>query len=273
MIEPELVEKSISRLTAKKPVRFQVNALTKLGRKNLMQVLTEFFEKEGLNKAHAFPIHYAIVEIVFNALKANLKFAAFREEIKSQLNRFKVNEIEDLLQVIIEERTLREFMASKILPEVLKQQVGKIFELEEKYRTGMGQKLTEDQVELLKKFRLLIRGIEADVRLEINHVGDDIRISVKNNVPMLARDLERIEQSRRQHAALHQNGNAGDFFSYDNMDTTESAGFGIAMVDQGLYKLGLDPFKQLTIQSENRETLVTLSYPREALRQPLPGLK
>jgi len=201
MSEASLVNKTVSRLSAKKPVHFQINALTKQGRKQLMQVLSEFFEKEGLNKAHAFPIHYALVEILFNAIKANLKFVAFREEIKKQLDRFKINEIEDLLQVIIEERTLREFMATRVLPDILRNQVQKIFDLEEKYRTGMGQRLTPEQVELLKKFRLLVRSIDAEVKLEISNSQDDIRITVKNNVPMLGRDLERIQQSRLHHAA------------------------------------------------------------------------
>jgi hypothetical protein len=135
MSETALVEKTVSRLTQGRSARFQINALTKQGRKQLQQVLTEFFEKENLNKMHVLAIHYAIVEVVFNALKANLKFAAFREEIKKQLDRVKINEIEDLLQVIIEERTLREFAATRIMPEVLKKQVQKIFDLEEKYRT------------------------------------------------------------------------------------------------------------------------------------------
>ncbi len=268
MSRPALVEKTVSRLTQKRLVRFQINALTKQGRRQLQQVLTEFFEKENLNKMHVLAIHYAIVEIVFNALKANLKFAAFREEIKKQLNRFKITEIEDLLQVIIEERTLREFAATRIMPDVLKKQVQKIFDLEEKYRTGMGQKLTGEQVEMLKKFRMLIRAIDADVTMEILHSGDDIRITVTNKVPMLQRDLERIDQSRRRHAELYKEGRAGDFFSYDNLDTTESAGFGIAMVDQGFYKLGLDPFKQMNIETRNRETQVTLAYPRRALLIP-----
>lgn len=260
-----LVEKTVSRLTQKKPVHLQINALTKQGRKQLQQVLIEFFEKENLNKQHVLAIHYAIVEIVFNAIKANLKFVAFREEIRKHLDRFKITEIEDLLQVIISERTLREFAATRVLPDVLRKQVQKIFDLEEKYRTGVGQKLSPEQVELLKRFRLLIRTIEAEVKMEILHSDEDIRIMVMNKVPMLARDLERIEQSRRRHAELYKEGRAGDFFSYDNMDTTESAGFGIAMVDQGFYKLGLDPFQQLSIESKNRETLVTLVYPRRAL--------
>lgn len=265
MSEPALVGKTVSRLTQKRPARLQINALTKQGRKQLQQMLTEFFDKENLNKSHVLAIHYAIVEVVFNALKANLKFAAFREEIKRHLNRFKITEIEDLLQVIIEERTLREFAATRIMPDVLKKQVQKIFDLEEKYRTGMGQKLTAEQVELLKRFRLLIRELDADVTLEISNSGEEIRIAVLNKVPMLARDLERIEASRRRHAELYRQGRAGDFFSYDNLDTTESAGFGIAMVDQGFYKLGLDPFQQMHIETRNRETLVTLAYPRQAL--------
>ncbi|MBL8033884.1 MAG: hypothetical protein JNJ69_09300 [Leptospiraceae bacterium] len=265
MTESTFIDKSVSRLVAQKPVRYHINALTKSGRKQLMTVLTGFFKSENLNHEHAFAIHYAIVEIVFNALKANLKFVAFREEIRKQLHRFKIYEIEDLLQVIIEERTLREFMATRVVPELLRNQVRQIFDLEEKYRAGMAAKLSAEQVELLKKFRLLVRSIDANVTLEITHTPQEIRISVTNKVPMLARDLERIEHSRKRHRELHNEGRSGDFFSYENMDTTESAGFGIAMVDQGLYRLGLDPFEQLKIQSKNRETIVDLIYPRRVL--------
>lgn len=266
MSSPALVDRTVSRLTAHKPARFQINALTKNGRKQLREVLNGFFEKEGLDQVHVLPIHYAIVEVVFNALKANLKFVAFREEIRKQLDRFKIHEIEDLLQVIIEERALREFMAHRVLPSILKQQVQKIFDLEEKYRAGMGKKLTDEQIELIKRFRSLVRSIDAEVLLTITPSDDRIVIQVVNNVPMLQRDLDRIESSRRTHQKLHNEGRSGDFFEYENMDTTESAGFGIAMVDQGFYRLGLDPFSYMRIKSKNRETLVTLEYPRSVLQ-------
>lgn len=267
MESPALVERTVSRLTAHKPVRFQINAITKVGRAQLREVLTEFFTRENIDRSHILAIHYAIVEVVFNALKANVKFVAFREEIRKQLDRFKITQIEDLLQIIIEERTLREFMAVRVLPQVLKNQVQKIFDLEEKYRSGMGQRLTPEQVELIKRFRTLIRGIDAEVTLTITPAADSIQIRCANNVPMLQRDLDRIEASRRRHQQLQAEGRGGDFFEYENLDTTESAGFGIAMVDQGFYRLGLDPFKQMKIESLNRETLVTLEYPRSVLQK------
>lgn len=267
MSAPTLIDKSVSRLTKNIPVRFQINALTKLGRKELMELLKELFTREGLQKEHVFAIHYALVEVIFNALKANLKFAAFREEIRREFERFKITEIEDFLKMMIEERTLREFMAERVLPETLRTQVRKIFDIEEKYRTGMQQKLTPEQVEILKKYRILVRELQADVTLRMTHSSDEICITVTNSVPILQRDLDRISGSRQKHFELHKKGQAGEFFSYDNMDTTESAGFGIAMVDQGFYKLGLDPFEHLKIKTNSRQTIVTLSYPRRVLQQ------
>lgn len=259
------VDRSVRKLAAHQSARFQINAITKQGRAQLREILTEFFACENLDPARILPIHYAIVEVVFNALKANTKFVAFREEIRRQLHRFKVDEIEDLLQVIIEERTLREFMAQRVLPQVLKHQVHKIFDLEEKYRAGMSEKLTSEQVELVKRFRNLVRGIDASVTLTITPSDEEITIHVVNRVPILLRDLERIEASRRKHEQLHNQGRGGEFFEYENMDTTESAGFGIAMVDQGFYQFGLDPFEHMIISAENRETHVTLTYPRSIL--------
>jgi hypothetical protein len=231
-----------------------------------LDVIFVFFESHYFNKIHVFAIHYAIVEVVFNALKANVKFVAFREEIRKQLDRFKISEIEDLLQVIIEERALREYMAGRVMPNVLRKEVGKIFDLEEKYRAGIRDKLTSGQIELIKRFRHLIRQIDAAVNMTIESNEAELRINVKNNVPILQRDLDRIHESRRQHHELHLQGRAGAFFDYEHMDTTESAGFGIAMVDQGFFKLGLDPFKQLIIEAHPRMTEVTLIYPRRVLQ-------
>lgn len=260
-----LIEKSVARLADQRPLKYHINALTKFGRKQLFDVLDRFFVTEGLNKIHVFPIHYAIVEIVFNALKANVKFVAFREEIRKQLDRFKVTEIEDMMQVILEERTLREFMATRVVPTVLREQVHKIFDLEDKYRAGMKNKLSSEQIEILKRFRSRIRAVDATVHMHMEANDQEIRINVSNNVPILQRDLNRIHESRRQHQELHLQGRAGEFFDYEHMDITESAGFGIAMVDQGFYKLGLDPFESLKIEPHPHMTEVTLLYPRRVL--------
>jgi len=265
MAEQVLVRKSVSRLTGQRPLKYHINALTKFGRTQLFDVLAGFFEAEGLNRVHVFAIHYAIVEIVFNALKANVKFVAFREEIRQQLDRFKITEIEDLMQVIIEERALREFMAARVMPEKLKKQVHKIFDLEDKFRAGMKSKLKDDEIEMLGRFRHLLRSVDATVHMHMEADESEIRVNVTNNVPILARDLARIEDSRRKHEEMHKQGRAGDFFDYEHMDMTESAGFGIAMVDQGFYKLGLDPFEQLHIAAHKRTTEVTLAYPRRVL--------
>jgi hypothetical protein len=268
MLDDNIIRHSVERLAAKKPLRFQINGLTKVGRKHLRDLLDGFFEQEGLDRSHVLRIHYAIVEVVFNALKANVKFVAFREEIRNQLSRFGVQEIDDMLQVIVEERTLREFMAARVLPEVLRKQVRQIFELEDRYRAGLKDKLTAEQIELIKKFRHLVRKVDAEVNMLIAATAETITIEVSNNVPILQRDLDRIEHSRRHHGDLYKQGRANEFFSYENLDTTESAGFGIAMVDQGFYKLGLDPFEQLHIKSDKRETRVTLVYPRVVLESP-----
>lgn len=265
MSSSSFLERILGRLTARKPAHFQINALTKVGRAQLREILTEFFLRENLDRAHILAIHYAIVEIVFNALKANIKFVAFREEIRKQLDRFEITQIEDLLQLFVQERSLREFMAVRVLPQVLKSQVQKIFDLEEKYRSGMGQKLSPEQIELIRRFRKLIRRIDAEVNLTITPSVDSIRIRCANNVPMLQRDLERIEASRRRHQQLQAEGRGGEFFEYENMDTTESAGFGIAMVDQGFYHFGLDPFEHMKINALDRETVVELVYPRAVL--------
>ena len=59
----------------------------------------------------------------------------------------------------------------------------------------------------------LVRSIDADVNLDILHRDADIVITVTNRVPMLERDLERIEHSRQRHHELHKEGRAGDFCS------------------------------------------------------------
>jgi len=258
-------ETAVQRLINRKLVRYKINALTRNGRKELMDVLKSFFESEKLDRQHIFGIHYALVEIVFNALKANTKFVALREELRKRLTHYNIHEIESLLQIILEEKTLREYLAQTIMPTALKQTVFEIFALEEKYRTDVNNRLPPEKIHFLARFRRLIKEIAAEVILVIRNEPSRISLTVTNSVPILDRDMARINLARRRHQELHLEGKGGDFFSEEEMDTTESAGFGIAMVDQGLYKMELDPFEHLIIEARKRATIVTLTYPRHKL--------
>lgn len=103
------------------------------------------------------------------------------------------------------------------------------------------------------------------MKIEIRPTSVYIRI--RNDSPIMGMDLNRIRKSRERHAELAKQGNSAEFFRPDFLDEKESAGFGIAMIDEGFYNLGLDPLECFDIQTSKKTTTVYLNYPLEALQK------
>lgn len=55
-------------------------------------------------------------------------------------------------------------------------------------------------------------------------------------------------------------------FAPEYLNEKESAGFGIAMIDEGFYSIGLNPLDLLTITSGARTTTVYMKYPITGLK-------
>lgn len=262
-VEKDKVVKAVQKLQRDRIVIFRINALTRIGREELMSIFSRLFEEFQLNPALLFNLYSAVVEVIFNAIKANAKHIVFKSEVKMKLLKQKFEDIDSLLQIIFREEVLRDFMTRHIIPEKLKKRVNTILQLEEKKRTGRGGPLSEKDLEVLREFKRLIEDEEVLIHFTIAMTEDRITFNVVNDIPILAKDMARIEQSRNTHKKLFDEGRSTDYFGPDYIDLTESAGFGIAMADEIYYEMGLDPMRHFTISASEGTTRAVMYFPRE----------
>ncbi len=254
------IEKVLSILREKKVVKFQINALTRNGRDELMEIFSSIFINFGLNMEYMFNIYSAIVEVIFNAVKANAKFILFQEMIKSRIaGNIKDEEMDDVLQTIFREEPLREFMVRYIPQDLLKKKTQNLLRVDEYFRLKKG--VSQEEKENLVHYRTKMQERHINIEFKIILDDNDLIFSILNDSPVLKKDMERILHSREVHAMLADSGHSGDFFSPENLDQTESAGMGIAMADEVFYELKLNPFDYFTIETSKGQTKSMLHFP------------
>ena len=262
MATEQKVEKAIQKLQRDRIVVFRINALTRIGREELMTIFSRLFEEFQFNPAMLFNLYSAVVEIIFNAIKANAKHVIFKSEVRQKLLKQQFEDIDDLIEIIFREEMLRDFMTRHIIPEKLKKRVNTVLQLTEKKRTGRTAGLTEKDIQHLLDFNKLLEQEEVFIHFTMAITDEKIVFNVVNDIPILGKDMERIQQSRMTHKKLYDEGRSTDYFGPDYIDVTESAGFGIAMADEIYYEMALDPLAHFTISASEGATRAIMHFPR-----------
>ncbi len=256
------LETVLEQLRKKNLSVMKINALTRIGREELLTITNGIFQEFQLNPEYLYNIFSAIVEVIFNGLKANYKFLTFKDEIKERLTNLPFSgDTEELLRIIFEIDTLREFLNRYVVPDKMKKRVHYLMKTDEKKRLGADD-LTEEDHKTIELVRATFEREKMHVHFTIAVAPAQIAFSVVNNSPILKKDAVRIERSRNAHAALAANGESARYFSPEYIDTTESAGMGIAMADEVYYDLGLNPLEWFTLQTNSRNTSAILRFPR-----------
>lgn len=261
----EKVTRAVQKLKHDRIVVFRVNALTRNGRDELMTIFTGIFSEFALNPGLMFNLYSAVVEIIFNAIKANAKHVIFKSEVRQKLVRQKFENIDELLDIIFREEVLRDFMTRHVLPDKLKKRVNTILQIAEKKRTGKVDKLSKADLQQLAEFNHLLRKEGALIHFTIALSDDSLVVNVVNDIPILAKDMARIEQSRTTHKRLYDEGRSSDYFGPEYLDQTESAGFGIAMADEIYYEMRLNPLEYFSIAAADGSTRAIMRFPRAQL--------
>lgn len=262
----EKTERLLEHLRTRNLAILQINALTRLGRDELMGIISRVFAEFMLQMDYMFNIYSALVEVIFNGIKANVKYIIFKDELRKKLaSQIEDNVIDEMLHIILQEEPLRDFMNRHVVPEKMKMRTMSILKWEEKHRIKKNP-LSKEELAKLKEFRSQLQSEQMDVYFTIALGKNTIIFSVVNQSPILTKDLNRLIKSREIHQELAQKGNSGEFFSPEYLDTTESAGMGIAMADEVYYEMKLDPLKHFTIDTEADTTRAVLRFPASMLR-------
>ncbi|MBE7410755.1 MAG: hypothetical protein L6Q54_11985 [Leptospiraceae bacterium] len=257
----------IDNLVQRKTFSLEIKGLTRETRDCLSQLLNGVLEKIGANPLASFHIFSGLMEALLNALKGNIRFVIFKDELYKKLIQKEKDEkeTEHLLQVILDTSPLRDAMQRYIVPEKVKKTIQNILTLEEKIRVKKTE-LTDDEKELLSFIREKTQKDNLKISLKIEVTDDLLFIRIRNDAPIMSLDLKRIGESRQKHNELYKEGKSADFFRPEFLDEKESAGFGIAMIDEGYYNIGVDPLDHFTITTSSKATTVYLRYPIAALK-------
>lgn len=248
---------------------FEIKGLTKPTRDIINEVVQGLLDRLGANPLTAFHLFSGLMEALLNAVKANTRFVIFQDELLNKLTQHgqtPEQEAEELLDVILETEPLRDAMQRYIVPDKIKKVVQKILTLSDKRKSKRDQ-LTKEEIDFLLLVKEKVKKYDLKISLKIEVRPASLYIRIRNDSPIMGMDLSRIRKSRERHAELAKQGNSAEFFRPDFLDEKESAGFGIAMIDEGFYSLGLDPLECFDIQTSKKTTTVYLNYPLDALQK------
>ncbi|TGK87842.1 hypothetical protein EHQ24_01100 [Leptospira noumeaensis] len=264
----EIIE-NLDLLIQKDYFHFELRGLTKSTRDIVNEVVQGILNRVGANPLTSFHLFSGLMEALLNAVKANTRFVIFQDELLNKLTaqgQTPEEEAEELLDIILETEPLRDAMQRYIVPDKIKKVVQKILTLSDKKKSKK-HNLTIDEKDFLTIVREKVKKYNLKISMKIEIRPASVYIRIRNDSPIMGMDLSRIRKSRERHAELAKQGNSAEFFRPDFLDEKESAGFGIAMIDEGFYNLGLDPLECFDIQTSKKTTTVYLNYPLEALQK------
>ncbi len=251
-------------------LHFELRGLTKPTRDILNEVIQGILSRINANPLASFHLFSGLMEALLNAVKGNLRHVIFKNELLQKIlhskDEISIQEAEDLLNVILDTSPLRDAMQRYVVPEKLKKTVQKILQLQDKTRSKK-MNLSDPEILFLNEVKTKIDHGDQKISMKIRISEEELYIRIRNDAPILGLDYKRIESSRAQHALLAKEGRSTEFFRPDFLDEKESAGFGIAMIDEGFYNMGIDPLQNFTIVTSNHVTTAYLSYPIKELQK------
>ncbi|MCB1156121.1 MAG: hypothetical protein H7A25_04310 [Leptospiraceae bacterium] len=265
------IESRLDEFIQRNYLHLHIRGLTRDTRDLVSNLVNGILDRIGADPLCSFHLFSGLMEALLNALKGNLRYIIYKDEILKKLIEVEKSreELDQILQVILDTSPLRDAMQRYIIPEKIKKLVQTILSLEEKIRVKKVE-LKEGDKDLLFSIRQKIKEDDAKIVLKVYLDEEHLLIVVKNDAPVMDTDLERIEVTRRKHYELYKEGKSAEFFRPEHLDEKESAGFGIAMIDEGYYNMNLNPLELFSYKTDNRTTTVFLKYPLQRLQEGVP---
>ena len=261
------IKSRLDEIASRKSWEIEIRNLSRSSRNILFDFLNAVLSKNAVHSSLAgFHIFTGMNEVILNAIKSNLRHLFRKKEILSRLlqDSNSMEEAETLLNAILATSPLRDAMERYIIPEKIKLSVNHILLLENKIRNN--KDLTDIELEILEKIRREIAEQNLYISMKIVLSDEDLFIRIRNNAPITQEGQDKIQNSRLLHKRLFEEGHSADFFRMENMNESESAGLGIALVDEGYYNMALDPMEFFNITSSSKAATIYMKYPLESLR-------
>ena len=241
----------------KSSLEFDIIWLNNETKQKVMVIIEEVLKKNKIEK-YCDDASYIIMELISNAIKARYlhiitikilrqKHKEFNPKIDTDEYFYDYNIMSEYSDIFKDDES------KKILKEIIKLENNLIKDMdsnieidEEKYK-----KLLSYRKNKKKKFI-----IKLSVKLNKNN----LEFQVINDAPLIMISRTRIDSKRLTFEEYYKKNMVENFFM-EQLDNSESAGFGLALCDLRLFNQNLDPHTCLKIFDENNKTHSKLILP------------
>lgn len=247
-------------------VGYTVLRLAHKGKIEIANIISTMLQRIGAEFLHD-DLFYIIMELSFNALKANYRFDFMLDEYRASFS--DDDETEKAVEELLTDQLKYEEFFTSIDQDELTKRIREIFSLENK-ATKIIEKIDHDnrvptplERERLTRYlyfanKLYHKNIKVNVRLSYDE--ESIIVEIINDAPITYSGLKKIYSKRMNFKSYVDRGEEHMFY-LEHLDATESAGYGAAMIDARLRKMGLDPFTSFEIVRLGTKTAATISIP------------
>jgi len=228
----------------------------------------KFFIHEALKeyKAEEYvdDIFLSVMELSFNAVKANYAYVTVLDKVRRMLQ-YKAAQIDldsiwkSQYMMNMYKNFIDHVSTKDIVKDIIRGE-GSVFKIRALAEKEERELTPEEEADIEQKLSMMDRAINDKVKatLSISRLKDRVIIDVINDAPITEFGLERIITKRRLFREYYEEDKIGEFYM-ENLDDSESAGFGAAMIDSRLLAWNLEPWEHFKVLSLNKKTCANLT--------------
>lgn len=253
------IKKVVSKI-GKEIIEFNIIWLNFITRKKIIFLISEILKKYNIEKYND-DIAYILMELISNGIKARYLHIITIKCLKNLYPFY--NQKIDKEEYFNDNEIMIQY-SDLFKEEKNKEKLKKLIKLEKSLIKDMDE---NNNINILEdeRYKELLSFRENDknkfiIKLIIEIKKNNIEFSIINDSPLIMINKTRIDSKRLTFKEYYNKGMTENFFM-EQLDNSESAGFGLALCDLRLYNNGLNPHKHLKIYDENNKTYSKLILP------------
>ncbi|TKZ34540.1 hypothetical protein [Brachyspira catarrhinii] len=253
------IRKVVSKI-GKEAVEFDIIWLNFITRRKIVFLVSEILKKYNIEKYNDDTI-YILKELITNAIKARYLHIIVIKSLR--LSNPSYNQKIDEDKYFNDSEIMAQY-SEAIKDKENKEKLKKLLNMEktlinEMDETNNANVLKKEKYKELLDFRENTKK-KFIIKLIIEIKKNNLEITVINDSPLIMINKTRIDSKRLTFGEYYNKGMTENFFM-EQLDNSESAGFGLALCDLRLYNNNLNPKEHLKIYDENNKTYSKLILP------------
>lgn len=253
------IKKVVSKI-GKEAIEFNIIWLNFITRKKIIFLISEILKKYNIEKYND-DIAYILMELISNGIKARYLHIITIKCLKNLYTSY--NQKIDKEEYFNDNEIMIQY-SDLFKEEKNKEKLKKLMKLEKSLINDMDE---NNNINILEdeRYKELLSFRENDknkfiIKLIIEIRKNNIEFTIINDSPLIMINKTRIDSKRLTFKEYYNKGMTENFFM-EQLDNSESAGFGLALCDLRLYNNGLNPHEHLKIYDENNKTYSKLILP------------